>query len=613
LFTPYEHSMSVKNARGGIEYYRQVNTDVLSEVQINLAGTGAGQGDALIGSDDGASGALWTTVKGFKDRLLENLGSATVGFTWATLPALINKINWGIYTANDGVNFLRYVPVANWPAYLAGADATDYSTLFQACIDANKGKLIYTPTGSITSIKGVALIGPTYDGTKIQARGKLKLLPAPTQFANNFQAVWTCLAFQETDNCSFSGEFDGNRAAQQVREQTMCLTLAGVTNFKIPFIECNEIRGDGVYLARANITATSANSKYITIGTIIGKNSTENDGRNLLSIISADHGTCAHLMSTNIGGIVGAGAMPGGLDIEPDKDDESVKHWLFGEVLVVHQGTVGIAIQGRPGFDVTRDIQINVASCINTCQPDAGSTGLDAAGNRTVTNNHVLTVYSANDVRINSFYGEFTNARGDAVTVGDADGVHIFGKVKKVREGARIGNDARDVSGPGVLNSEIHLDVVDTCRFGLRTGKLTNTNVKGRVGVPTTGFYPGGLFAVASFSHFQKNVKYSVDVDASVNWTRSYRNDPSFSATFDSACAIQDCDLSGIWGGFTNQVGDMRVLRYRVNGVTEVVAAPSVGALWLAGQKFNNISGVVGQPKGWTISSTFTLIADPVL
>lgn len=40
-------------------------------------------GDDLIGSDDGAGGALWTTVKGFIARLLSSAGAAVVGFSLA--------------------------------------------------------------------------------------------------------------------------------------------------------------------------------------------------------------------------------------------------------------------------------------------------------------------------------------------------------------------------------------------------------------------------------------------------------------------------------------------------------------------------------------------------
>jgi hypothetical protein len=63
LFTPYEHSISVKNARGGIEYYSSVNTDPLGEVPINLAGTGTGQGGKIVGFIQQGAGAAPRTVE----------------------------------------------------------------------------------------------------------------------------------------------------------------------------------------------------------------------------------------------------------------------------------------------------------------------------------------------------------------------------------------------------------------------------------------------------------------------------------------------------------------------------------------------------------------------
>lgn len=48
-----------------------------------LASTGTGKGDALVGSDDGASGSLWTTVKGFISYLRASTGASIIGFIQA--------------------------------------------------------------------------------------------------------------------------------------------------------------------------------------------------------------------------------------------------------------------------------------------------------------------------------------------------------------------------------------------------------------------------------------------------------------------------------------------------------------------------------------------------
>lgn len=75
----------------GLGSYRQVVKDALGNTvwdkiveaslgAADLASTAAGKGDALVGSDDGASGSLWTTVKGFIAYLRSSAGSAIVGF-----------------------------------------------------------------------------------------------------------------------------------------------------------------------------------------------------------------------------------------------------------------------------------------------------------------------------------------------------------------------------------------------------------------------------------------------------------------------------------------------------------------------------------------------------
>lgn len=52
----------------------------ISVMQVDLAGTGATQGANLVGSDDGASGSLWSTVAGFITYLRSSVGSSIVGF-----------------------------------------------------------------------------------------------------------------------------------------------------------------------------------------------------------------------------------------------------------------------------------------------------------------------------------------------------------------------------------------------------------------------------------------------------------------------------------------------------------------------------------------------------
>lgn len=520
-------------------------------------------GATIVGADDGASGALWSNVQ-----------EALTFFAYRT-----------------------YGDATFW-----GTGGNDTAAL-QAFINANRGKDLVVR--GLCSFSGVALVGSTYNRTRIHFE-HARLLPAPAQFTNNFQAVWAGIAFQQVDRPTITGFFDGNRAAQQAREQTISICIAGCTNVEIPYAVFHEIRGDGVYIGQANLTSSSANTVGVHMGKIIGWNSAPGDGRNLVSHVSGDNVTCDDFVSIDVGGTIGGFVMPGGWDTEPDQTYQSCNGVQIGRAFVRHRGTCGLAFQGRPTIKNTRNVTVGVAHVVNDCLPNPSL--LDQFGNQTLTGNQTLLVKSVDGFACENHRGEFTGAHGIGVAITDSDYVKLKTRVSRVQRGGFIGNDDRDVTGPGVRYSDIYIEADNIARYGIETGKLFDCDIRGKLRDPRTTFYTASVFGVFSLSYAQTDVRYSVDVKASANWVRSYRNDTSNPATYTNV-VIQNCDLSGTWAGFTNQVGDMRVLRHNVRGVTEQTSAPSVGTLWLAGQQFANISGVVGQPRGWTISSTNTLVS----
>ena len=116
-----------------------------------LANLNAGQ----VAATDGAGGSLFTTVEGALDHLSSPAGAAYVGFDWAALPAAMNNIEWGVQTSRNGVNALRYVPPAEWPAILAGTSTYDVGPVIQSAIYGGV-KNLYFPAGrwySSVSIK----------------------------------------------------------------------------------------------------------------------------------------------------------------------------------------------------------------------------------------------------------------------------------------------------------------------------------------------------------------------------------------------------------------------------------------------------------------------------
>src|SRR5690606_10481752 len=70
---------------GIVTIYRHDSGPTATELRVlpttaALASTDPDKGDAMVGSDDGASGTLWTTVKGFITYLRSSAGSTVLGF-----------------------------------------------------------------------------------------------------------------------------------------------------------------------------------------------------------------------------------------------------------------------------------------------------------------------------------------------------------------------------------------------------------------------------------------------------------------------------------------------------------------------------------------------------
>lgn len=539
----------------GVNPSDAVRVDQLSNssLKVNVSDLAASSGASLVGYIVAGVGAIWRTVQ---DKLRERKTGQDYG------------------VVADGV--------------------TEDTAAMQTAIDQNKGGTIVF-RGGPHLCAGLLLSGPTYNNTTLIFESPLLLKTRPTAGTSNFGGGWVGLIIKDCDGVTLSFKGDGQRTTQPAEEHCHLVGFAGVTNIKVPLFIAKEIRGDGLYIGQSDWQANSANTSGVTIGVFEAVNSAD-DGRNGLSIVSGDNINVDTFRSYKVGGVIGAARMPGGLDIEPDHDYQSCKNIVIGSVNVTTTGTSGLAVAGRAGFDVTRGIAIGSARVVNTCPPDQN----DGAGNLTATVNHTLIVANATDVKIPNYLGCFTNAFGDAVIVSNATGVEIKGLVRHAREGARIGGDASDVAGAGVVSSVIDLQVFESCRYGIRTGKLVNTTVKGKVHTPTAGYYPGGLFAVYARDFAQTGIEYSVSVQASADWTRSYRNDNGVPATLTNCC-IRDCDLSGsTWANIVNQAGDIIVPRFNVRGITDQASVPTAyGTVFSAGQYVRNSAPAVGQPKGW--------------
>lgn len=535
-----------------------------------------------------------------KSELAAPTGAGEVGFVQAGPSA----VPWSLEDkVRQTVSFFDTFSEAERLDALSGSPVLDHTVSMQKAIDENKGKRIIAPAGAVFHAAGLTMVGSTYDGTQLDFQGELLLKARPTGSSSTYQGAWVGLLLKDCSGNEVSFRGNGNRANQPDEEHVYLMGLAGVKRLSMPVCIGREIRGDGLYVSQSDWTTTSSNTDGLTIGTFSMTNSAP-DGRNGLSLVSADNVNIAAFSSVNVGALVGGVLVqPGGFDIEPNHSGQSCKNITIGTLNVVTAGTTGLAIHGRLGADVTRNVKIGSASVVNTCAPSLN----DQFGTLTQTQNFTLKVVSCADVSIGAFQGQFTNAYGDGMSLGDAARLDIRGAVRHVREAVRVGNDTLDDSGggAGVIDSYIDVSVSDVGRFGHRTGKILRTRITGKISDPTAGFY-SSLFGVISFTHTQKDCEYSTSVADSATWTRSYRNDPTTPATFDNT-VIRDCDLSGsTWAAFTNQVGDMQVRRINVRGVTDRPSIPSVGTnLWVSGQEFvNSAATSTGTATGWRFNGT---------
>lgn len=509
------------------------------------------------------------------------------------------RANLGVTAAIDALG-ITYVNLAN---FCACDGTTDDSAAFQAAIDANKGKTLVLPDDKVLLAAGIYLNGSSYNGTKLIFRGEFKLKPAASIGTNNgFGQVYSGIEVRDCE-VEINGRFDGNRAAQQDREQTIVITVSGGKLHSREKLIFREIRGDGIYITQKDYNTLSADPEF-DLAYVYGANSAD-DGRNLISVISCARGTIDTFISRNVGGVVGGSLMPGGLDCEPNYSGQKVRNLTIGLVDIVGAGSSNLQVYGARFSDATHttpetnaslaNINISVARVINTCAAGAA----DEFTNVTQTNNSCCVIEGVVGVTIGYLDTEFTTAYGDALIVRNgAANITIKGRAKKVKSvllGTGVSGSER-----GCKNLNIHFDMDDISRFGHAVGVIEGGRLSGRLTGPKTAYY-SNRFAVhtlpPSGTGSLTNVELAHEIPGDANWTRSYRH--SSGMTYPGT-VINGAKLpSGSWAAEVNRIGDMPVSRANCPGVNDMSSIPT-GGTWVAGDRVrNNNSATVGTTSNW--------------
>jgi len=530
------------------------------------------------GDGGGGASAYYSVTGAAPGTYFDNGGSTIVptggdgSKAWLAPQPLLRALQWGL--RGDGV--------------------TDDTARAQVFVSVNRGRRLVFDSGKSFLLGGVTLVGSSYDGTELVFDGELLLKPRTGAGDVNFQSlVWVGIGIEDAI-VDISGRFNGNRLNQFDIEQTFVICYAGARGGRSEYLVMREISGDGVYITTKAITSNSQNSSGLTFDSIVGENSADS-GRNLISLISGDDCTFASIVSRGIGGIINGNPMPGGFDAEADLAYQSIKNLVVGSANIVTAGTSGFTLYAQAGSGGLRNANIGSVSVLNTSAPNAN----DEHGNPTMSTRQTLVVRNVINVRIASFNGEFKNAYGVGINIGNADRLFLKGSVRHVQYGASLAIEPGDTGG--LRNSEIDLDVRDVAQLGFVVGNVQASVIKGRVSDPKSAYFTAryGVFTTGSWT--QGNVVYSVSCAYEANWTAAYRND---GVTF-LETIIKDAMFGPSWGTYASMV-TMAIPVFDSPGYTSSTLGVPTEGPHVKGQVITNASPASGQPKGWmcTVAGT---------
>lgn len=427
--------------------------------------------------------------------------------------------------------FLLVYPseITAFQAGLVGDGVTDESSLAQRFVDSRKGKICVFPGRHL--VAGLVLDGSSYDNTTINVpeSGELILGPRPTTSSANFLSSWVGIGIRDCSGVTLNYRGHGNRFNQPDQEHVFNVRLAGVTNFKCPFFKAREIRGDGIYIGQRDHATNSPTSSDLHFGYFECENSAD-DGRNAMSIIAGEHIEVDVFRSVKVGAVVGGILQPGGFDIEPNTDFQTVSDVSIGQAYVRTAGNFGLQVTGR----LRSTLGGNVDG-VTIDYYDVEST-LDADSVNLVSFSHCKNLSATGTAKVPK---NTTFANVATLNLDNIQSVNIHHSGRGGSYGARIATTGRAV------DLDLNLRASGYRLAGCQTVYVTRSNIRvfGRNGA--AGSYGLHTRKLTRSGINQDDVEYTVDCPATGGaGTYGVYNEPADAMTF-SNCRLLAGNLRG--------------------------------------------------------------------
>lgn len=466
-----------------------------------------------------------------------------------------------------GVFALLNGEIAHGLSYgLSGDRSKDESTLVQHVIDKNKGKTIVFEEGYQFAFAGVILDGPSYNDTKLMFYGTHYLGVRPANRPANFLLAWVGLGIRDCDGVELTYRGHGQRTLQPDQEHTFNIRLAGVTNFDCPRLRVREFRGDGIYIGQKEHQVDSKTSAALNFGIVDMANS-EEDGRNGMSVIACQTLHMDVFRCRNVGGVVGGIRQPGGFDIEPNYDFQTVRDVRIGTAIIHTAGTAGLGVYGAGRATLGGNVDgfyVGSYSVINTNPVDGVSAVYLAHCSNVVMSGYASTLRTQ---------GHRMDATLRIDNVNYAD-IHHTGK----------GGSFGVIAGQGfrVVNAKINASVSEYMVAALHTVYVSRSRFLIMAAGGAANSY-GIWMSKSGRAVVQEGVHYTLSCPkVGTLGTYAIFNEPSQTMEF-ANCSLTEGDLTGydLNAHKIYNVG-IGLRRYDVPGLSESISQPTDGT-WAAG------------------------------